>query len=189
MAPRKPAALIVRHETREEKAQRLASEDAMTPREPLQATPPKNLKGQRAREVWKKTISLYKSVEGGKIATAFDSEVLIIFCELIEDVKKYLVIRDGIDAKRAVLEKQIAKPPRAGDEAGWKNYLKLQDQLIAIVGRLCSLDSRVDSKRAKIHDLAQSLYLTPRARAGMIPAEKDAEPERSEMEKLLDGDF
>jgi phage terminase small subunit len=50
---------------------------------------------------------------------------------------------------------------------------------------LIKLDARVDRKRAHLHKLRESLYLTPRARAGVAPAAAQAEETPDEMEQLL----
>jgi hypothetical protein len=50
---------------------------------------------------------------------------------------------------------------------------------------LIKLDARVDRKRAHLHKLRESLYLTPRARAGVAPAAAQAEEPPDEMEQLL----
>jgi hypothetical protein len=50
------------------------------------------------------------------------------------------------------------------------------------------MDARLDGKRKLLHSIAQSLYLTPRSRAGVAPPEKEPEKPKSEMDELLDND-
>jgi hypothetical protein len=47
------------------------------------------------------------------------------------------------------------------------------------------IDSRVDRKRALLLQQRQALYLTPRARAGAIPVQKQAEEPADDMDQLL----
>ena len=59
-------------------------------------------------------------------------------------------------------------------------------QANALIQRFQGMDARLDGKRKLIFSLAQSLYLTPRSRAGVAPEEKDGEEPQSDMDKLLD---
>ena len=51
--------------------------------------------------------------------------------------------------------------------------------------KIVKVDARVDRKRALLLQLRQSLYLTPRSRAGVAPAEKAPEEPEDEMTRLL----
>jgi phage terminase small subunit len=47
------------------------------------------------------------------------------------------------------------------------------------------MDARLDGKRKLLHTLSQSLYLTPRSRAGVAPEQKEPEHDDDPMDKLL----
>ena len=67
----------------------------------------------------------------------------------------------------------------------FKNYLRLLEQYGALLARLQGIDARLDGKRKLIHLLAQSLYLTPRSRAGVVPPQKEEEePSNDNFSKL-----
>ena len=60
------------------------------------------------------------------------------------------------------------------------------EQYNALVARLIGIDARLDGKRKLEHTLAQSLYLTPRARAGVAPADRKPPEPANEMAALLE---
>lgn len=185
MPARKPNVLSSRHDTLEDKEKRGAAENSMTPDAPLPLNPPARLKGhETASSLWRKIAGLYASIEG-KIATAFDEETLINFVLLWEECDWLIDIRAGVDRERAAIEKMIAKKPTANDESKMKNYINLLLQYSAILARLQGLDARLDGKRKLIHALAQSLYLTPRARAGVEPPQKEPPPPPDPMAAML----
>src|SRR5690606_13448911 len=69
--------------------------------------------------------------------------------------------------------KLLAKTkPKAED---LKDYYNALGQANALLQRFQGMDARLDGKRKMVFALAQSLYLTPRSRAGVAPPEKPAE--------------
>lgn len=52
---------------------------------------------------------------------------------------------------------------------------------------ILKLDARVDNKRKMLHTMRQSLYLTPRSRAGAQPTEREPEKPKSKMAQIIDG--
>lgn len=185
MSARKLSVLMNRHDSNAARDKRTAAEKSMTPREPLQLAPPARLKGHKiASGLWKKIVTLYFSVEG-QIATAFDEEILINFCLLREECDWLDEIRGKVGGEFIAIEKMISKKPSANDEAKMKNYLKLLEQYGAILARLQGIDARLDGKRKLTHSMAQSLYLTPRSRAGVAPPVKEQVKEMDPMEALL----
>jgi hypothetical protein len=74
---------------------------------------------------------------------------------------------------------------KAQDEGLADLHLELALKLQGAFDSILKLDARVDLKRSKLHTLRQSLYLTPRSRAGTAPAAKEEEEAPDEMEKLL----
>jgi len=185
MPSKKPVSLLRGKDlNKDQRAARESAEAAIAPRDPLPATPPKYLIGKVARSTWERLVSLWEQAEKS-LATRVDEDAVILFCELRQEIDDFKLIRADVEKQRGELEKQLGKTPRKGDDKGWQNFLKMQDQYSALTGRLCSLDSRVDSKRAKLLDLASVLYLTPRARAGVPIEGKEEERELSPIEKLL----
>ena len=62
----------------------------------------------------------------------------------------------------------------------------LTSKVIGAFDTVTKLDSRADLKRDLMFKLRQSLYMTPRARAGVAPTSKEPEEPPSELEQLLD---
>jgi hypothetical protein len=185
MPARKLVTLMNSHDSKKNRDERGAAEKIMTLPEKLTTNPPRALRFHKvASSTWKKIIKLYLSVEG-QIVTLFDEETIIQFCLLIEEIPWMAGIRDSVEVEYKAIEKQVSKNRslKVTDES-YKNYLHLLEQYGAILARLQGLDARLDGKRKLIHSLSQSLYLTPRSRAGVAPPEKIIEIQ-SEMEKLL----
>ena len=175
------------NETKADRSARVEAENSMTPQTELTIKPPMVLKGHKiAPIVWKKLVKLYASIEG-KIATPFDEDLLVQYCLLIEELPWLTGMRSAAETEYKSIQKQIAKsrPLKLSDET-YKNYLNLLNQFNALLARIQGLDARIDGKRKLIHSLSQSLYLTPRARAGVAPPVKEPETPKSEMDKLLD---
>lgn len=154
----KPAGLEVGHTSKEQRAARLADEEAINPRGAVSSRPPKELAGLSvARKEWKRVIELYSEIEA-EIVTRLDVNLLTQYCILYDQIVE-------LDAIRARL---------AGDEK-------------SDIDRLIKLDGRLDRKRALLLQYQQSLYLTPRSRAGVSPRRKGAPEPPDELTQLLDG--
>ncbi len=187
MPTKKPVALLNNHDTLENREKRNVAEDSITPTTPLPHDPPQKLKGHKTASVlWRKIVGLYDSIDG-KIATAFDEETLINFVLLWEECDWLISIRSKVDKERVSVEKMMARKPEIKDDAKLKNYLNLLTQYSALLARLQGLDARLDGKRKLMHALAQSLYLTPRARAGVVPPQKENPPPADPMAAFLFG--
>jgi phage terminase small subunit len=100
-------------------------------------------------------------------------------------------LRSAQDAAKKSVEEMGSDPT---DEVGKieAKIEKVSDQYLAVLMKAANasdsvvkLDSRVDRKRALLINMQQSLYLTPRARAGTAPTEKEKEPPKSAMARLL----
>ncbi len=134
-----------------------------------------------ASAAWRRLMRIYSELEG-QIVTRLDMDLLIDYCMLMEQLAEMDQMRKSAveiwqQFEKARVEKQKDDPERALDLA--VSALHAFDDIV-------KLDARVDRKRAELHKWRQSLYLTPRARAGAAP-EKKVEPEPlSEMDKLLD---
>lgn len=181
MPARKPLTLITRDETLDAKRRRRDAESAMTPRTTLTLKPPPALKGHKpAADVWRRVVGLYAEVDG-TIVTSFDHDLLIKYCLLEEECDWLAGIRKSIEKQYDGANVKLAKAKPDNIDA----YYKALGQLNALLTRLQGFDARLDGKRKLLHSLAQSLYLTPRSRAGVAPPTKEPETPKSEMESLL----
>jgi len=158
----------------------------MTPRTALTKRLPDDLKGHKhASAAWRRLVNLYNGTKG-TIVTAFDADLLIKYClaeeELLELFKLRVEIKELWTSHNNFLSKMRPK------SADLKDYFNALAQANALLQRFQGMDARMDNKRKMIITMAQSLYLTPRSRAGVAPPEKPPEKPKSEMEGLLDGD-
>ncbi len=212
MPARKPASLIVRHETAAEKSARSARESGMRPERGLPVAAPGQLRGHAVAEaVWRRALRTYSELEH-EIVTRLDQDLLVDYCMLMDQLAEMDTLRKHsgkvnqiweqrlgeIDERRKVLRGKIAEARKAEDGEALANQLQMEDAMLAdqylttaekaleAFGTIVKLDGRVDRKRALLHTMRQSLYLTPRARAGTAP-DKKAEPEApDDMERLLE---
>lgn len=182
MPARKPASLITRHETKAEKQARIDRESAMKPARHLPVAAPAQLAGHpTAAAIWRRIVRMYLELEG-EIMTRLDMDQLVDYCMLAEQVAELDHMRRA--AYEAWLEisehhKKLTKEDRIEEAIDYA--VKLVYAFDAVV----KLDGRADRKRALLHQMRQSLYLTPRARAGVAPAGKKEEEEPDELEQLL----
>jgi hypothetical protein len=186
MPAKKPASLIVRAETKAMRKKRADGEAALQPREPLRLKPPARLTGHPvASALWRRMIAMYNGL-GAEIVTRLDQDMLVDYCLLEEQSGE-------MDRLRAAAMKNYAKAQKTLDrkfkdeDVDLKLFIKLSDSVNWSLSEIVKLDARVDRKRALLHDLRQSLYLTPRSRAGVAPPEKPPEKPKTEMSKLIDG--
>lgn len=164
MPKAKPTGLITRAETKESKQKRKSAEKALTPVGDLPKMPAA-LKGNRiASGVYTRLIKDYGSLEA-KIISKLDYDILVDYCLMMAEVLELSNTR-----------KQVSE---RADEA------ETLDELLAAAGLLLKIDARSDRKRSQLHVLRQSLYLTPRARAGVNPPTKKEEEPEDELERLL----
>jgi hypothetical protein len=172
MPARKPIALIdpkIAKTAREDRQAREADEAALIPAKPLTEKPPSALKGKDhtyARAVWKRLIRLYQGVDG-TIVTAFDQDLLVQFCQVAQELAWWGDKRAELDVNIGRLNEKILDIKDNGE------LFKALELLGAMNTRLQGFDARLDGKRKLLHSLAQSLYLTPRARAGVAPSPKE----------------
>lgn len=161
----------------------------MTPRTALTARPPADLKGHpRATAVWKRTLTLYGETEA-KIVTGFDQGILVDYCLLVEQLIELDELRrQSLDSHGIMLKSLktlIAKLKRSDPKTALAEQMAIAEKLDMVLGQIIKIDGRTERKRVVIHTLRQSLYLTPRSRAGVAPAEREEEI-KDEMSKLLD---
>ena len=175
MATKKPISLITRHNTKADIAARNDAESAMRPRTELTVDVPRQLSGRDnayAADVWKRIVSLYAEIDG-KIATAFDADLLVKYALLEQELRELADMRKAVKKDLDDNKKVVAKIKP--NEKTLKEYVRLWEIVNALFSRYQGLDARLDGKRKLLHSLAQSLYLTPRSRAGVDPKRKDAE--------------
>lgn len=155
----------------------------MTPRTELARVPPAMLKSHKvAAATWKRVVGLYNEIEG-KIATSFDEDLLVKYCLLEEEVIQLAGLRDAILKDFSTQVKEARKFKPKADQI--KDYVQMWSVVNALFARFQGMDARLDGKRKLLHALSQSLYLTPRSRAGVEPPMKEPEQPKSEMDKLL----
>jgi len=156
MPARKPSGLIERHETAAERRARVAREDALRPGRGLSVNPPAALKAHpAAQKAWRRLMRLFNDLEA-EIVTRLDMDLLLEYCLCLEQIGE-------LDEMR-------------------KKLLDAEEQDIEL---FVKIDARADRKRDHLLKLRQSLYLTPRARAGAAPAQKEKAPPPDDMELLL----
>jgi phage terminase small subunit len=184
MPASKPASLVIRNDLKADREQRAASESAMTPRTQLKLAAPTRLKGHaQATATWKRIVGLYSEIDG-VIATSFDEDLLIKYCLLEEEVlelaKMRKTMRDDWESNQ-----KTAKKIKPNSET-LKIWVQMWDVVNGMYQRFQGMDARLDGKRKLLHTLSQSLYLTPRSRAGVAPPEKEPEKPKSKMDELLE---
>jgi hypothetical protein len=186
MPAKKPSSLNSRNTSKQMREERESAEDAMTPKTALTAVVPVRLRGKahaNAASTWKRIIGLYLEVEG-KIVTAFDYDLLIKYCLLEEEVVELAEMRKTIKSDWESQEKSAKKIKPNTDTL--KDWVAMWGIVNALFQRFQGMDARLDGKRKLLHTLSQSLYLTPRSRAGVAPQEKEPEHDDDPMSELLD---
>ena len=163
---------------------RESSEANMMPVTQLSAKPPASLKGHKpAAATWRRIIRLYDETQG-TIITAFDTDLLVEYCLAEEELLELLELRDEIKNLWISHLRVMAKINPKGEDL--KAYYDALAQANALLQRFQGMDARMDGKRKMIITMAQSLYLTPRSRAGVAPEEKPKGKPKSKMDELLD---
>ena len=184
MPAKKPHSLITRAETKAARAARVAGETAIMPKTQLATNPPAALKGHaEAMAIWKRLVGLYLETEG-TIVTAFDSDLLIKYCLAEEELQELFALRAEIKAMWKVHVKVLGHLKPHPDDL--QAYFGALSQANALLSRFQGMDARLDGKRKMVFALAQSMYLTPRSRAGVAPQARKEEAPKDEMGKLLD---
>lgn len=183
MPTKKPRSLIVRHETAAEKAARAAHDAQFRSERALPMEAPARLNGHPLAEAaWRRLMREYSALDG-EIVTRMDMDLLIDYCILIEQVHEMDELRKAALRTWEILDKIWIE-----DHEQWKAATKFEyvEKINDALDDLMKLDTRADRKRTLLLQLRQSLYLTPRARAGVAPKakEKDNEPV-DDMESLL----
>ena len=143
---------------------------------------PHNLKGhQVAQAAWRRLMREYSQIEA-VLVTRLDMDQLIDYCMLMEQLSEIDTMRKAAFDSLIVLIKarDFALENGLTEEAA-----KLAQRVLDANDAVVQLDSRADRKRDLLMRLRQSLYLTPRARAGAAPKAKIEEPPEDPFEQLL----
>jgi phage terminase small subunit len=173
--------LIERHETAAETANREGKDAALRPGRKLTTYPPAQLKGHKiAQKAWRRLMRLYGELEA-EIVTRMDIDMLVDYCMLIEQVQELDQMRKSAVNVWETLERALDEFD--GDEKGrYQLAINVGNALNDVV----KFDGRADRKRDLLFKLRQSLYITPRARAGSIPSQKKPEEPMDPVAQMLD---
>jgi phage terminase small subunit len=167
----------------------------MTPARKLPESEPAALKKHPvAAAEWRRLIRMYNGLEAD-IVTRLDMGMLLDYCMLLEQLEELDELRQGAlqewRAGKKILEtwreqddKQAAEDPEH-HTVDLKTFIRASEAVNWAYDKIIKVDGRVDRKRALLLQLRQSLYLTPRSRAGVAPAEKAPEEPEDEMTRLL----
>jgi len=80
-------------------------------------------------------------------------------------------------------EKALKKIKKTADNL--KEWTAMQEVVNGFYMRIQGMDARLDGKKKLILAMQQSLYLTPRSRAGVAPTDKEPEHDDDPMAALL----
>ena len=186
MPARKPKDLNSRAETKAASTRRADGESAITPRLPFPVAPPPQLTGDVARRTWIEIVTIYHMLDA-RIVSLLDIGLLLDYCTASQQLTE-------IDDLRSVAMTNYGQAQKILDKATKEKGMdiKILANLTTTVNwsfdNILKLDSRVDNKRKMLHTMRQSLYLTPRSRAGFIPEEKPPKKPQSDMARIIDGE-
>lgn len=143
---------------------------------------PRTLKDHKvAQAAWRRLMREFSRVEA-VLVTRLDMDQLIDYCMLEEQKVEIDQMR------RAAYESMLALAVELDVLRKLNNIedaAKVASRVIDATNEVVQLDSRADRKRDLLMKLRQSLYLTPRARAGAAPKTKVEEPPEDPFEQLL----
>lgn len=178
----KPIALHTRHSTKAEKIGRESGENALRPQRELPMEPA-ILKGHPvAKKTYAALLREFDSIEG-ELVTRLDFALLVDYCILVEQTNEL----DAMRQMAFVIWQNLAKEYTASLKMGATDVvISLSSKMTDAYESIIKLDGRVDRKRALLLQHRQSLYLTPRARAGAAPNQKAPEEPKDPLEQLLD---
>jgi len=187
MPAKKPVGLNKRHDLKTDLMQRAAGEAALKPKVGLLLKAPGRLKSCKgAGAKWKRMIAMYRALDA-EIVNRLDQDLLVDCCILDAQLEEMDQLRAAAvknhTKAQATLDRRAAK-----EDIDPKVLIHWQDSVNWTLDEIVKLDARVDRKRSLLHTLRQSLYMTPRSRAGVSPPEKPPEEPKTEMAKILDGD-
>ena len=182
MPAAKPQGLHTRHATKPEIEQRAAHEEALTGGTKLPTMPARLKDHPLAQATWRRMKREYDRIEA-VVVTMLDMDQLIDYCVLEEQKAEIDQMRRAAFNSMQVLAKELELLRKKGDI---ENAAKVASRVIDATNEVVQLDSRADRKRDLLMKLRQSLYLTPKARAGAAAKTKTEDPPEDPFERLLD---
>jgi phage terminase small subunit len=182
MPAAKPQGLHTRHATKPEIEQRAAQEEALTGGTKLPAMPAQLKDHPVAQATWRRMKREYDKVEA-VVVTRLDMDLVTDYCMLEEQKSEIDQMRRAAFTSMQVLAKELEQLRKKGDI---ENAAKVASRVIDATNEVVQLDSRADRKRDLLMKLRQSLYLTPKARAGAAAKTKSKDPPEDPFERLLD---
>lgn len=184
--PGKPPSLVTRDETKARKAERAANAAAVRPDRKLPKAAPAILDGRPvAQSTWRRLLRIYQDLEG-EIVTLLDQDLLTNYCLLTDQMGELDTMRSAAIDIYNRLQGQYEKLITDGQIA---EALLLAPKILTAADAVVKIDARSDRKRTLMLQFEQSLYLTPRARAGVAPTKKEPDEPIDDLEALLNEDF
>jgi len=175
--------LVTRAETNEKKAQRAQKEESLRPNRGLPKDAPALLKNYPvAQAAWRAIIREYNDLER-EIVTRLDFDHLVDYCMLKQHLSEIQHIRE---LALQVCQELSSEHTRLLSEGKADEAIIIAIKIVGAFDAIARFDTRAERKRALIKQWRESLYLTPRARAGTVPRAKEKEEAPDDMEKLLD---
>jgi len=154
--------------------EREAAENAFQTKKNLSIRPPAALKGRKiAESVWRRLVRALNELENSPV-NRLDTDILTIYCILTEELSELDQMRQA--TWQAWLKKE-------GEGKGKTENKPGQDNLVE---QMTKIDGRRDRKLGLLHQISQTMYLTPRSRAGVMPKAKQPFQEKDDLDKLLD---
>lgn len=157
----------------------------MRPARALPSEPPKRLaRRQVAAAVWRRVMREYGSIEA-EIVTRLDMDHLIDYCILVEECMQLDEMRTSALAIQRAMDAKYQALMESGE---LEEALAMSNKVLGAQEAVTKIDARKDRKLDLIKKWRESLYITPRARAGTAPAQKEKEQAPDDMELLLMSD-
>jgi phage terminase small subunit len=156
----------------------------MKPKIRLSSNAPARLRGhKRAAAVWRRLMKVYNTMTA-QIVTGLDWILVENFCLGVEELDELATMRKSAYQAYIEINESFETAQKTGDAI---TALELTEALASAYDAVLKVDARVDRKKQLLHTLGQSLYVTPRARAGVAPSEKEKSEDAYESNKLIDG--
>jgi len=177
MPAKKPLSLLESHLTKAELQERSARESALMPSELLSIEVPPGLMGKHyeyAANVWRRCVGLYTQLSA-TIATPLDENLLEKYCKAEQQFVEVEKMRDEKIAECESARDKAKRIELGNDEKQVKEWRQMWNIVNGMEKLVTVLDARLDAKGKYIHTMQQSLYLTPRSRAGVTPKKKEAQ--------------
>jgi len=181
MPARKPQALHTRHSTKSEIEERAAQEEMLQPGRALPVEPARFADHQVAGATWRRLMREFNSVEG-VIVTRLDMDLMIDYCMVVEQLAEIDQMRGVAYETWLSISKKYKTMKNLGED---EEAVRMAIKVVGAFDAILKFDGRADRKRDLLLKMRQSLYLTPRARAGTAPKGKKEEPPMDPFEAMI----